>query len=66
MVSATLLAAFSIVTANCKWRNMDSLFLGCLVLFFLQGVFGRDNRIARGLCMLFVFALSWAMLHSLR
>ncbi len=43
---------------------MDSLFLGCLVLFFLQGVFERDNRIARGLCMLFASPSALAVLGN--
>ena len=45
---------------------MDSVFLGLLTLFFAQGLFGRDNRSARGMALVFVAGLFSAFIYSLR
>ena len=46
--------------------DMNSIFLGMLTLFFAQGVFGRDNRSARGMALLFVTGFFAAFIYSLR
>jgi hypothetical protein len=45
---------------------MDSLFLGLLMLFFAQGLCGRDNSVARGVALVIIAGLGWAFVCSLR
>lgn len=45
---------------------MNSLFLALLMLFFAQGLTGRDNLATRGMALAFVSGLAAALVYSLR